>query len=303
MSAALHAVTVDMFTNHTTHAVRRLIDPYIHRGVQSTNDNFKLLFVRGAAQWSLAPLSTDEQMHLIDDAVREHPLRLSTLDMENYGFDHNLDPAFSTEAAQLETGIFGWRWHYRALTVQSLFEVLIMCHLDANGYVDDTTLQDDTVVSSWWTKLVDKLPALKRSISQDIQWSGGGIVTRMGLIHVLRTLMVWMSWIHEDVGHSTAAYVYNPIHTPMQVPSDGEGIPLHPHLFNNIAYRTFVFLNRAKLLDPPPNFWFSETTRDKQCFVDFQVSFAGLAQKPMFSDCGKTGFYSCMSQVETSVSS
>ena len=45
------------------------MDPFIHRSVQATNDNFKLLFEYRAAEFSLAPLGTDEQLKLIDDAI------------------------------------------------------------------------------------------------------------------------------------------------------------------------------------------------------------------------------------------
>merc|ERR1719162_2515848 len=86
----------------------------------------------------------------------------------------------------------------------------------------------------------------------------GRIAAEMVDKHDLRTLMVWLSWIHEDVGHSAAAFVYNPVHTPMAVPMDGIGVPLASWAFNVLAYRGFVFLQRAVLLGQPPDYWFDK---------------------------------------------
>ena len=30
------------------------------------------------------------------------------------------------------------------------------------------------------------------------------------LVKVVSTVMVWVSWIHEDVGHAASYFVYNP---------------------------------------------------------------------------------------------
>ena len=76
-----------------------MLDPFISRSVQATNDNFKLLFVAGlghsaslfvafvgcgglpeisaqeykAADFSLAPLPTSEQLKLIEDFIAALP--------------------------------------------------------------------------------------------------------------------------------------------------------------------------------------------------------------------------------------
>ena len=84
--------------------------------------------------------------------------------------------------------------------------------------------------------------------------------------------MVWVSWIHEDVGHSAAAYVNNPIYTPMCVPEDGVGVPLRSWVFNAMAYRGFVFLHRSVLLDEPPAFWFDGNVESRKCLETFQDS-------------------------------
>merc|ERR1712129_61524 len=122
--------------------------------------------------------------------------------------------------------------------------------------------------------------------------------------HVTRTLFVWLSWVHEDVGHAAAAYVYNPVHTPMAVPEDGEGVPLSSWAFNTLAYRGFVFLNRAKLLETAPEHWFDKDREDMKCFIDFQEALRELGRTDKaFSECDKEGFYSCVERVETGVSS
>lgn len=133
----------------------------------------------------------------------------------------------------------------------------------------------------------------------------------------LRTLMLWVSWVHEDVGHSMAAFVYNPVHTPMFVPEDGEGIPMLPYVFAAMAYRDFIFVERPKLLDAPPDHWFSKQVcqkqmllfrkcqgpDDKKCFADFQDNLRLLSSKAAFKVCDHQGFFSCLDRVEISASS
>jgi len=139
------------------------------------------------------------------------------------------------------------------------------------------------------------------------------------LKRVLRTLIVWLSWVHEDVGHSTAAFIYDPVHTPMFVPSDGVGIPMAPLTMVTNTYRSFVFAERAALLDEPPEYWFehkkckktflfmkscNDAVDDKACYTDFQEELRLLSTSSrIYSDCDKKGFYSCLDRVETSASS
>mmetsp|Transcript_83213 Transcript_83213/g.211887 ORF Transcript_83213/g.211887 Transcript_83213/m.211887 type:complete len:851 (-) Transcript_83213:67-2619(-) len=139
------------------------------------------------------------------------------------------------------------------------------------------------------------------------------------LRRVLRTLMLWVSWVHEDVGHSTAAFVYNPMHTPMFVPEDGIGVPLAPLAVVTAAYRNFVFLERAKVLGEAPMQWFeqkqckrsfffmkkcNQPVDDKKCYDDYQQALKTLAtSSDAFSACDERGFYSCVGRVETSASS
>lgn len=354
------------------HPVRRLVDPFQHRSVQATNDNFKLLFEYNAAEFSLAPLSTNEQLRLIDDSIREHGLSLRTMDMHVWSEDRGMSayskalvngdkdltqadfkaataPAFATENTCDRSTSSGYcnRWHYRALKAQKLYGAFVNCWLDAN-YANDAAIVNDPILQYWWSQMVEKLPALRKTkdegTPESTQWLGleGTKATRTTLKNVLSTLMTWLSQIHEDVGHAAAAYVFNPVHTPMCVPEDGFGVPYASFLFNVAAYRGFVFLDRADLttdvVDPatgehsewPPH-WFersdgSKDTGGEQCFTKLQQRFHDLGEHDTafkecdgsnlveekckhpgnqgynFADC-KRGFYSCVDRMETAVSS
>lgn len=312
LAATFQAVTVDAFANDVTHPVRRLLDQFTHRSVQATNDNFKLLFEYRAAEFSLAPLPTDEQLRLIDDAITNNPLNLAALDMENFAGTHNMKPSFSVKPTSGTPKTYFWRWHYRALTVQRLLENLVECWFTSNfpnDYSDDE-IKNDATIQAWWASMVKHLPALQRAVAttegslKDWAKNPAAGPTRQMLKNVMRTIMVWVSWIHEDVGHSAAAYVYNPIHTPMCVPEDGHGVPLASFAFNAAAYRGFVFLERAVMLDAPAPHWFDQTANDKKCYTDFQDALRALGNSDAsFSECDETGFYSCVNRVETAVSS
>lgn len=318
LAAAFQAVTVDAFAEDPSHPLRKLLDPFIHRSVQATNDNFKLLFEYHAAEFSLAPLPTDEQLRLIGDFIRDAPLNLAEMDLEQFGKLRNMSHNFSTCEATAEPNQWCWRWHYRALSMQRLYDEFIKCRL-ADRY-STMNINDDAAVQAWWTSMVDHMPALRRATELNPEWAPASNITFEGLTRVLRTLLVWLSWIHEDVGHSAASYVYNPVHTPMNIPEDGVGVPLFSYVFNTAAYRGFVFLERAQLLDTPPSHWFDSEacsgfwmwkkcwtpTTDKgfQCFTNFQQSLKKLGDvDKAFSECDKTGFYSCVNRVETAVSS
>ncbi|CAK0803230.1 unnamed protein product [Prorocentrum cordatum] len=221
--------------------------------------------------------------------------------MESYGSSRGMDPAFSQRSAQGQDRIWFWRWHYRAVTVQRLFDEMIGCWLDKN--CGEGELEEDTLAQGWWQSMIKHIPSLRRATATSPDWAGPGALTKDALRRVLRTLFTWLAWVHEDVGHSAAAYVYNPVHTPMCVPEDGEGVPIHSFVFNALAYRGFVFLERAKLLDEPPSFWFGGQG-DNQCFADFQDALRELGRSdPAFSECDNDGFYSCVDRIETAVSS
>lgn len=67
------------------------------------------------------------------------------------------------------------------------------------------------------------------------------------MTQVLRTIFLWTSWIHEDVGHAWASFVYNPIHTPGFVPEDGRGIPSPALVYRVAMFRNFVALERPEV--------------------------------------------------------
>jgi hypothetical protein len=144
-------------------------------------------------------------------------------------------------------------------------------------------------------------------------------LSRNALRNVLRTLMVWVSWVHEDVGHSAAAFLYNPVYTPTFVPSDGEGIPVVPYAVSVALHRSAMMVERGKLLSDAADSWFDngvcdqfpnmfnhcrQQQGDRQCFVTFQDKLQRLgAQDEAFRKCDREGFYSCVDRVETSASS
>jgi len=291
LAAAFQAVTIDSFAHEVDHPVSRLLQPFVHRAIQATNDNFKLLFEYKASEYSLAPLTNAEQLRLIGDFIADDPLKLSDLDMDMFAANRNMPPE-----ALGKDGF--WRWHYRASTVQNLYESMIRCFLDKN-FPTEQDLINDAAVRSWWESLFNHMPALDRVT--DDSWASREL-SRAGLVNVLKTLCTWLSWIHEDVGHSAASLVYNPVYAPMGVPVDGRGIPFLMYSFNAVAYRGFVFLNRAKLLDAAPAYWFDGA--DRTCFESFQIALGELGNTdPAFSECGENGFYSCVENVETGVSS
>eukprot|EP00931_Biecheleriopsis_adriatica_P059044 TRINITY_DN35269_c0_g1_i1.p1 TRINITY_DN35269_c0_g1~~TRINITY_DN35269_c0_g1_i1.p1 ORF type:complete len:1384 (-),score=308.98 TRINITY_DN35269_c0_g1_i1:77-4015(-) len=147
-------------------------------------------------------------------------------------------------------------------------------------------------------------------------------ITAESFMKVMRTLLVWISWIHEDVGHASAAFVYGPVETPGFVPVDGRGIPAAAYLWRVAAFRNFVALERNKLTDRIDSSLFSNKTCAAQVvhgwtaceevvhgsllgnFLEFQKSIKDLGTNdPLFLQCGKGGFWSCMGQVESSASS
>ena len=66
------------------------------------------------------------------------------------------------------------------------------------------------------------------------------------LSRVLRTLILWTSWVHEDVGHSFGSFIYNPVHTPGFVPADGKGIPTPALIYRVAMFRSFVAVERSR---------------------------------------------------------
>lgn len=307
IAAAFQGTTIESFKTNVKHPLRRLLDQFTHRNIQSTNGNWDLLFANRAAEFSLAPLPGGEQLKMIGWYVANKPLSMSTMSMPEFAAVRGMS-AFSvkpTNNAQGRPTQFFWRWHYRALKAQVMFTDLLNCWVEKNYAGNWNTLITDPLVVAWWNKMKVALPSISRAVDVDPVWISNGALTKDSLTKVVTTIMTWVTHIHEDVGHSASYIVYNPVITPMQVPKDGIGVPFNSFAYNTNAYRTFVFLERAKLLEEPADFWFLEGTKaDKVCYTNMQATYQGLGNTDdAFSDCGPKGFYSCVEHVETSVSS
>lgn len=455
LAPALQAVTVDAFVRSPEHPLRRLLEPFISRGVQAAQYNLKLWFQYRAGEFGLAPLTIEEQLRLLQEATHAAPLNLADLDMERYAKARGMErfTEGSTVGKSPKPGQWRWRWHSRALKVQRLLQELLECWLRLYYGGGNTHLAGDTALVGWWGSLLQHMPSLRVAAARSSDWlvrlksraaastdaaaaaaatarhlqsegyddtghwvvtgvhgegpkspepqgtstavppRGGttaqawqagvttlpskmtrtvrnhtqgttttkarGLATTLArttltttthttvhalaatldrtpttanpalleglpalnakaLRNVLRTVMVWMSWIHEDVGHSAASLVYSPIYTPTFVPEDGVGIPVVPLNLALTAYRNFVFVERAKLTDTAPPFWFdrklcekymvvfntcTKKKDDKLCFTDFQDKLKQLSLEPEFSDCDAGGVCSCMNRTEISASS
>lgn len=142
------------------------------------------------------------------------------------------------------------------------------------------------------------------------------------MTRVLRTMFLWTSWIHEDVGHAWASFIYNPIHTPGFVPEDGRGIPLPALVYRVAMFRNFVALERNKLVDPIDNKMFSTTICNPvvgpyswtscqnevdgvlaNAFTTFQRKLRQLGQQEVFAEFAQHGLFSRVDDVESSASS
>jgi hypothetical protein len=316
LAAAFQGVTIKNFKTDVDHPVRRMLDQFTHRSVQATNGNFDLLFEHKAAEFSLAPLPYDEQLRMIEWYINNKPLSMATLSMDMFAIERNMEQ-FTQKPSLDQNGRpekFFWRWHYRATKAQAMFVTMIECWIEANGGWDQ--LVNDPLVQTWWEEMKIYMPSINEAVNQHSDWIDGGALTQSSFTRVTSTIMTWVSHIHEDVGHSASYVVYNPLHTPMMVPLDGIGVPLNSFAFNTNAYRTFVFLERAKLLEEPADFWFNDyagandgtdrvnTGSDRTCYTDMQATYTEFGNTDdAFSECGETGFYSCVDRVETSVSS
>lgn len=142
------------------------------------------------------------------------------------------------------------------------------------------------------------------------------------MTRVLRTIFLWTSWIHEDVGHAWASFVYNPIHTPGFVPEDGRGIPSPALVYRVAMFRNFVALERNKLVDPIDSKMFSTTICNPvvgpynwtscqnevdgvlaNAFTTFQRKLRQLGQHEVFAEFAQHGLFSRVNDVESSASS
>lgn len=117
------------FRAEPAHPWARLLAPFIHRSVQVTNPNLDLLFASpSAALHTLAPLPVSEQLRLLRDNSDARPASIKNLHMDTFAADRGM----AQFSAAPNATVYFWRWHYRARTVQRLFEDMIGCWIDAN---------------------------------------------------------------------------------------------------------------------------------------------------------------------------
>ena len=105
LAAAFQAVALKAFTAEPDHPFRRLLDPFIHRSIQVTNPNLDLLFdpTQKAAQFTLAPLLLDEQLKLLTDNIRDHPVGIKGLHMREWAAERGMG-SFSAANATAAAG-------------------------------------------------------------------------------------------------------------------------------------------------------------------------------------------------------
>eukprot|EP00929_Paragymnodinium_shiwhaense_P048058 TRINITY_DN24356_c0_g2_i2.p1 TRINITY_DN24356_c0_g2~~TRINITY_DN24356_c0_g2_i2.p1 ORF type:complete len:874 (-),score=129.15 TRINITY_DN24356_c0_g2_i2:326-2947(-) len=327
IAGAFQAITLDSFKDKVDHPMLRFLEPFIHRNVQATKLQLDVLLRHQAAEFGLAPLPVETQLQLLQDLSEEQPLNLADLDMEVYGRSMGLGG--QTEGRD----VTGWKsaWLERASEAQQLLQTFLECWLgEAYDEVTDEALQKDAHLAEWWSALVTRMPALKRAMVETPSWAGKSgpyVLTVGGLKAVLRTILVWVSWMHEDFGHSMAAFVYNPVYTPMFLPKDGVGVPLFPLLKAVSYHRNFVFLERPKLMDEFPGqhgsyyhtgcdgawpFQFCRRFHIKhsvghQCILQLHKSLSKMKwvrrDEKGVPNCDEHGFFSCPNRVESSASS
>jgi hypothetical protein len=125
-------VALHTFRAEPSHPWSRLLAPFIHRSVQVTNQTLDLLFASpSAGMHTLAPLPVSEQLRLLKDNSAAQPASIKQLHMDTFAADRGMAP-FSA-APNATAPVYFWRWHYRARTVQRLFEEMSGCWIDANA--------------------------------------------------------------------------------------------------------------------------------------------------------------------------
>ena len=102
----------------------------------------------------------------------------------------------------------------------------------------------------------------------------------------------WMgATFHSIVLHST------PLRTATQYFLSVHACLTHPQ--RSGRFNLWPFVSTLTL-----HFRFDDTKGDRQCYLDFQSALRNLGSVDVaFSECGETGFYSCVEDVETAVSS
>lgn len=297
LASIFQATTLNVFHNNNDHYWRKLLDQFIHRSIQVTNDNFELLYKYKSADFTLSQLDYSTQLRMVNDTINNDPISIQKLSMSKYALSHNMQKFTKKSNNQ-----FFWTWYHRANSVQNIYKDLIKCIL-ANHMPKRSYIIKDEMINKWFKTMQMYIPSFNQSISENNKFYKNNILTYDDLIETTSTLMLWVSLIHEDVGHSVSSFIYNPEYTPLVLLKDNFDIPIYIESIIITAYRSFVFLERNKLLDKPFDYWY-DNDQDKYCFTDLQTKLKDLSiNDNAFSNCGETGFYSCMQNVETSVSS
>ena len=91
--------------------------------------------------------------------------------------------------------------HYRALTVQNLYDAMIRCWIAKNygeGADAEAAIAADTTLQAYWSSLIQHLPSLKRAVERasapdaidaSASFAGMRTLTLEGLVQFARTLV------------------------------------------------------------------------------------------------------------------
>lgn len=160
LAPVLQAVTSDLPAS-VGHHIKLLLEPFIQRSIQATNNNIKAWFEFRAGEFGLAPLSMEEQSKLLSDVLSQHPSNLSDLDMENYAQVRGMQQHANMQGRRLGNNAWQWKWHHRALQVQRKYEAMIRNWIRNSYAGNDASLQADAGLRLWWVNMFKHMPALR----------------------------------------------------------------------------------------------------------------------------------------------
>lgn len=159
LAPVLQAVTTNL-PDHSGHRIKMMLEPFIQRSIQATNNNIKAWFEFRAGEFGFAPLPMEEQAKLLADALRQHPVNLSNLDMENYAQARGMQKHVTMQGRRLGSSTWQWKWHHRALQVQRKYKAMIRNWIQYAYQGNDFNLQADAGLRLWWVNMFKHMPAL-----------------------------------------------------------------------------------------------------------------------------------------------